>query len=394
MQQRHVLGALSLNTRGRQRLGGAVAKAANAAAAAGRAELALCKENVNERTGALAGAARKQHPKAAPRQGKEEESGREVAVVTTDGQGAAARAIAAAPAVAARPSEAEAAGVLRYSRELLLSLREACRAPPPGLDLRQLDALCKDSQRSICVIKRCGQTATKVVVRLLPAPATAATTAVSLRHAAIPPADAFAPVAAPPALPAPAPAILAALEPSPLSRMLLAVGSPEFAPRCEMLPDKKAAAAPPGEVSVYVPSVEDLKRKALKKSGCLEENESRLAARQKQIDYGVVTDGYRNYITFEMLRGPGKCGPVFPNKFQKCSKRSWDGQVKKWRRDLHWFDPVTTEEEWAAALATIASLAEDRRYVQQLLSLGCDCPYADNDGGTDSGAEAALQAQR
>jgi hypothetical protein len=36
-------------------------------------------------------------------------------------------------------------------------------------------------------------------------------------------------------------------------------------------------------------------------------------------------------------RKPGE--PVTPDKYQKCSKRSWDGQVRKWRRLLHLWDP-------------------------------------------------------
>ena len=31
--------------------------------------------------------------------------------------------------------------------------------------------------------------------------------------------------------------------------------------------------------------------------------------------------------------------PWTPNKNQVCSKRSWDGQIRKWRRALHRFDP-------------------------------------------------------
>ncbi len=31
--------------------------------------------------------------------------------------------------------------------------------------------------------------------------------------------------------------------------------------------------------------------------------------------------------------------PKTPDKYQKCSKRSWDGQVSKWRRRLHEWDP-------------------------------------------------------
>ncbi len=37
-----------------------------------------------------------------------------------------------------------------------------------------------------------------------------------------------------------------------------------------------------------------------------------------------------------------KSDPTTPDKNQKCSKRSWDGQIKKWRRLLHAFDPIQT----------------------------------------------------
>jgi len=35
--------------------------------------------------------------------------------------------------------------------------------------------------------------------------------------------------------------------------------------------------------------------------------------------------------------------PEPPKKTQGCSKRSWDGQLKKWRRDLHLWDPNNTD---------------------------------------------------
>lgn len=33
-----------------------------------------------------------------------------------------------------------------------------------------------------------------------------------------------------------------------------------------------------------------------------------------------------------------KTAPWTPDKTQVCSKRSWDGQLCKWRRQLHAFD--------------------------------------------------------
>jgi len=68
-------------------------------------------------------------------------------------------------------------------------------------------------------------------------------------------------------------------------------------------------------------------------------DEQRLAQRQKQIDYGYRTVGYLRYrlLVTKDHRKPDH--PRTPKKTQNCSKRSWDGQLKKWRRDLHLWDP-------------------------------------------------------
>jgi hypothetical protein len=71
-----------------------------------------------------------------------------------------------------------------------------------------------------------------------------------------------------------------------------------------------------------------------------ESDEARLRARQKQIEYGKNTDGYRNYVAKVPKDQRIKGMPSTPEKFQKCSKRSWDGQVRKWRRQLHAYDPA------------------------------------------------------
>lgn len=44
--------------------------------------------------------------------------------------------------------------------------------------------------------------------------------------------------------------------------------------------------------------------------------------------------------------------PVTPRKGQKCSKRSWDGQVRKWRRQLHSYDSMEAQElaHWEAII--------------------------------------------
>jgi len=72
-------------------------------------------------------------------------------------------------------------------------------------------------------------------------------------------------------------------------------------------------------------------------------DEGRLGQRQKQIDYGYRTVGYLRYRLFVTKDQRKPEHPRTPKKTQCCSKRSWDGQLKKWRRDLHLWDPDNTD---------------------------------------------------
>jgi len=72
-------------------------------------------------------------------------------------------------------------------------------------------------------------------------------------------------------------------------------------------------------------------------------DEQRLAQRQKQIDYGYRTVGYLRYRLMQPKDQRKPEHPRTPKKTQGCSKRSWDGQLKKWRRDLHLWDPDNTD---------------------------------------------------
>ncbi|KYQ92717.1 histone RNA hairpin-binding protein [Tieghemostelium lacteum] len=69
----------------------------------------------------------------------------------------------------------------------------------------------------------------------------------------------------------------------------------------------------------------------------------KLKSRQKQIDFGKNTIGYDNYIKSIPRDKRDKSHPKTPDKFQKCSRRSWMGQIKKWRRELHKYDPNAGE---------------------------------------------------
>ncbi|KAG8174792.1 hypothetical protein JTE90_023194 [Oedothorax gibbosus] len=70
-----------------------------------------------------------------------------------------------------------------------------------------------------------------------------------------------------------------------------------------------------------------------------------LARRQKQIDYGKNTRGYAEYL--KAIPKDQRTGrDIFtPQKHIKYSRRSWDAQIKQWRKRLHDYDPQENEDE-------------------------------------------------
>jgi len=123
--------------------------------------------------------------------------------------------------------------------------------------------------------------------------------------------------------------------------------SPKYIPPCKRFDDFAAEAtnASESEEATADSKMIILGWKAKKKIKEKELDAKRLAARQKQLDIGKNTPGYQAYLDHKPKIERMKADPKTPDKNQKCSKRSWDGQVRKWRRQLHFYDPPGTTME-------------------------------------------------
>ncbi|KAH7283264.1 hypothetical protein KP509_35G069300 [Ceratopteris richardii] len=92
----------------------------------------------------------------------------------------------------------------------------------------------------------------------------------------------------------------------------------------------------------------------------------RLSQRQKQIEYGKNTLGYERYTELVPRFKRKAKDPQTPNPKQVCSKRSWDGQIRKWRRLLHLYDPPSEDgEEVAEDLSRFRNADTDPSYASK-----------------------------
>ena len=107
----------------------------------------------------------------------------------------------------------------------------------------------------------------------------------------------------------------------------------------------------------------------------------RLVQRRKQILFGKVTFGYRNYaLTIPCFcREPGNPRhPVTPRFDASYSKRKWDGLVGEWRRALHEWDAGPTPTDLAV---TERVIAEGREVIEECHQ---DIPSPTGDSGMPS----------
>eukprot|EP00026_Physarum_polycephalum_P005665 Phypoly_transcript_05700.p1 GENE.Phypoly_transcript_05700~~Phypoly_transcript_05700.p1 ORF type:complete len:472 (+),score=142.77 Phypoly_transcript_05700:192-1607(+) len=167
-----------------------------------------------------------------------------------------------------------------------------------------------------------------------PTKQTAKTQKLPTTSSSIVPVPSSTPVPAPVATEAPVPVPISELAPLPIS-------TPTPAPATIKVEGTEAAAVAEGQ------DVVDVLTKKLK-SVLKETDARRLAQRQKQIEYGKATLGYKDYTKLIAKSKRKREDPKTPNKYQVCSKRSWDGQIRKWRRMLHFYDPADMKEAQGA----------------------------------------------
>jgi len=78
--------------------------------------------------------------------------------------------------------------------------------------------------------------------------------------------------------------------------------------------------------NVYIPEVET--------------DPKTLARREQQIEYGKVTDDYAAYISEVAKADRVKGQPVTPRKDQVISRRNFDNQIRKWKKQIHFWRDI------------------------------------------------------
>lgn len=99
-----------------------------------------------------------------------------------------------------------------------------------------------------------------------------------------------------------------------------------------------------------------------------ETDQTVIQRRQKQIDYGKNTIGYQTYQKTIPKSRRTRENPITPDKFVKYSRRSWDQQVKIWRRKIHQYDPLDVIHYQSSKLDSNDSGSDHIREVKKHLN--------------------------
>uniref|UniRef100_A0A1I8N196 Histone RNA hairpin-binding protein RNA-binding domain-containing protein n=1 Tax=Musca domestica TaxID=7370 RepID=A0A1I8N196_MUSDO len=83
-----------------------------------------------------------------------------------------------------------------------------------------------------------------------------------------------------------------------------------------------------------------------------------LTRRQKQIDYGKNTVAYERYTEMVPKAQRTRDHPRTPNKYGKYSRRAFDGLVKIWRKQLHYYDPPNANQPTLSKGSGVASSSD------------------------------------
>ncbi|XP_057305953.1 histone RNA hairpin-binding protein-like isoform X3 [Hydractinia symbiolongicarpus] len=133
---------------------------------------------------------------------------------------------------------------------------------------------------------------------------------------------------------------------------------------------------------------EHVKSRAIAKP--IETDEKRLSTRQRQIDIGKNTEGYRKYVAEVTRRERTKDHPWTPNKFTVCSTRSWSGIMRIWRRKLHFWDPPSLVAQNENSFCNIPSSPVDdvfqKRHIDD--SMETDDCHSENSSQTSSNEDS------
>ena len=60
--------------------------------------------------------------------------------------------------------------------------------------------------------------------------------------------------------------------------------------------------------------------------------------RQKAIDIGKASEDYKTYLYQVPKRKRESYMPRTPNKYNKWTRRAWDGTIKRWKVHIHNWD--------------------------------------------------------